>query len=82
MQAGGPLVTGQPSPNGLSPVTEKYTVTVAGQPATVNYLGLAPTLIGVYQLNFVIPSVAAGDRQLVVNIGGTASNAALISVAN
>ncbi len=82
VQAGGPLVTGQPSPNGLSPVTEKYTVTVAGQPATVNYLGLAPTLIGVYQLNFVIPSVAAGDRQLVVNIGGTASNAALISVAN
>jgi uncharacterized protein (TIGR03437 family) len=81
VQAAGAWVTGHPSPNGLSPVTENYSVTVAGQPAVVNYIGLTPTLIGVYQVNFVIPQVAAGDRNLVVTINGTASNAALITVA-
>jgi uncharacterized protein (TIGR03437 family) len=82
VQAAGAWVTGYPSRNGLSSVTENYSVTVAGQPAVVNYIGLAPTEIGVYQVNFVIPKVAAGDRNLVVTINGTASNAALISVAN
>jgi uncharacterized protein (TIGR03437 family) len=82
VQAAGAWVTGYPSPDGLSSVTENYSVTVAGQTAVVNYIGLAPTQIGVYQVNFVIPKVAAGNRNLVVTINGTASNAALISVAN
>ena len=82
VKAAGSWLTGHPSPSGLSPVTETYGVTVGGQPAVVNYFGLAPTLIGVYQLNFVIPQVAAGDRALVVTVGGTASNSALITVAN
>jgi uncharacterized protein (TIGR03437 family) len=82
VQAAGAWVTGSASPNGLSPVTENYSVTVGGQPAVVNYIGLAPTLVGAYQVNFVIPKVAAGDRGLVLTIDGTASNTALISVAN
>jgi uncharacterized protein (TIGR03437 family) len=83
VQAAGPWLTGHPSPaNGPSPVTENYSVTVGGVAAVVNYIGLAPTLIGVYQVNFVIPKVAAGDRGLVVTINGTASNSGLINVAN
>jgi uncharacterized protein (TIGR03437 family) len=83
VQAAGPLVTGSASPNGLSPVIETVKVTVGGQTATVvNYTGLTPTLVGVYQVNFVIPQVGAGDRNLVLAIGGTASAATTISIAN
>ena len=79
----GPLVTGAGSPGGLSPVTgTPVSVTVAGVPATVNYIGLTPTLVGVYQVNFVIPQVAPGDDNLVVSIAGGTSPAAVITVAN
>ena len=79
----GPLVTGAGSPGGLSPVTgTPVSVTVAGVPATVNYIGLTPTLVGVYQVNFVIPQVAPGDNNLVVSIAGGTSPAAVITVAN
>jgi uncharacterized protein (TIGR03437 family) len=82
VNAAGSLTTGHASPNGLSPVTESVLVTVGGVTAAVNYLGLTPTLVGLYQANIVVPQVAAGDRALVITIGGTASASALISVAN
>ncbi len=78
--AAGALTTGHASPNGLSPVTENYTVTVGGVQAIGNYLGLTPTLVGVYQLDFVIPQVGSGDRNLIVTINGTPSNTAVMSV--
>jgi uncharacterized protein (TIGR03437 family) len=81
--AAGPWTTGAASPNGLSPVTgAPVSVTVAGVQATVNYIGLTPTLVGVYQVNFVIPKVAAGDRFMAISIAGTTSPLALITVAN
>ena len=78
----GPWISGHASPNGLSPVTEAATITVGGIAATVNYLGLTPTLVGLYQANFVVPQVAAGDRTLLITVGGTVSAGALMSVAN
>jgi len=83
VQAAGPLVTGSASPNGLSPVVESVKVTVGGQTATVvNYTGLTSTLVGVYQVNFVIPQVGAGERNLVLTINGTASAVTTVSIAN
>lgn len=79
----GPLVTGAYSPLGLSPVvqTGATTVTVGGVQATVNYIGLTGMLVGVYQANFVVPSVAVGNRNLVITINGKASAATTLSVA-
>jgi len=78
----GPLVTGSASPNGLSPVTESTQVTVAGVAATaINYTGLTPTLVGAYQVNFVIPQVAVGDHTVTLTINGVASNNTVISIA-
>ncbi len=82
VNAAGPWNTGHASPNGSSPVTESVGITVGGQTAVVNYVGLTPTLVGLYQANFVIPQIAAGDRNLVISVGGTASAPALISVSN
>jgi len=83
VNAAGPLMSGTGSPSGLSPVTgTPVLVTVAGVTAKVTYIGLTPTLVGLYQVNFVVPQVAAGDRTLVVSIGGVASAGALISVSN
>jgi uncharacterized protein (TIGR03437 family) len=81
VNASGPLTTGAGSPKGLSPVAASYTVTVGGVAATtINYLGLTPGSIGLYQANFVLPAVAAGDRAVVITISGQASNNPLIAV--
>lgn len=81
VNASGPLTTGAGSPKGLSPVSGPFTVTVGGVAATtINYLGLTPLSIGLYQANFVLPTVAAGDRALVITISGQASNNPLIAV--
>ena len=83
VNAAGPLVTGSASPNGLSPVVETVQVMVGGQVATmVPYTGLTPTLVGCYQLNFVIPQVSAGTRNLILTINGTASAVTTISIAD
>ena len=78
----GTLVTGAPTPAGLSPVSGAYTVKVSGNSAIVNYMGLTPGSIGLYQANFVVPKVAAGDHPLVITIAEQNSNNPLISVSN
>jgi uncharacterized protein (TIGR03437 family) len=81
VKAAGPLVSGAASPSGLSPVTgAPVLVTVGGATASVSYIGLTPTLVGLYQVNFAVPKVASGDRNLVISIGGVASDPALITV--
>ena len=82
VNAAGTLVTGSPAPSGLSPVSGPYTITVSGNAATVDYIGLTPLGIGLYQANFVVPKVAAGDHPLVITISGLASNNPLIAVSN
>ena len=82
VNASGPLVTGAPTPGGLSPVTGADTVKVSGVAATINYMGLTPSSIGLYQANFVVPKVAAGDHPVVISIAGENSNNPLIAVSN
>jgi uncharacterized protein (TIGR03437 family) len=82
VNAAGPLVTGGPTPAGLSPVSGPNTVKVNGVDATTTYVGLTPGSIGLYQANFVIPKVAAGDHPLVITISGQSSNNPLIAVSN
>jgi uncharacterized protein (TIGR03437 family) len=40
--------------------------------ATVTYSGLAPTLVGLYQFNFVVPNIADGDYPINFSLGGQA----------
>jgi uncharacterized protein (TIGR03437 family) len=65
----------QPVP--LLPVS----VTVGGLPALLESSELAPGLIGITQVTFVVPStVPAGVQPVVVTVGGVASQAANLNV--
>jgi uncharacterized protein (TIGR03437 family) len=84
---GGPVtggkVTSGAATAGAYQISGASSVTLDGKAATVNYIGLTPGSIGLYQVNFVVPSgVAAGNRNLVITIAGTASNNPLVSVSN
>lgn len=49
-------------------------------PVTVQYAGLAPGLVGLYQFNLVVPSVPAGSHSLTFNFGGQAGTQKLYVV--
>jgi len=78
--AAGPWITGSASPGGASPVTENYSLTVGGNAAQVQYVGLAPGFVGLYQANFKVPTLTAGSYQMVLTVGGVSSNAASVVV--
>jgi uncharacterized protein (TIGR03437 family) len=82
VNAAGPLVTGSPAPNGLSNITGSSAVTVGSIPATVDYIGLTPGSIGLYQVNFVVPSIAKGTYPVQITIAGQVSNKPVITVGN
>ncbi|MGD0302659.1 MAG: hypothetical protein ABSE86_36785 [Bryobacteraceae bacterium] len=77
----GTWATGDPSPDGKSPVTSTNSITVNGKAAQVMYVGLSGGSVGLYQANFVIPQVVAGDHPLVITVNGVKSNSAAISIA-
>jgi uncharacterized protein (TIGR03437 family) len=59
-----------------------YSVTVAGEPATVDFIGLTSGQVGMAEADIHVPDdLAAGDYPVVITIGGQPSNAAIISVA-
>jgi len=66
----------------ISSTLANATVTLGGIPATVNFAGLAPGFVGLYQVNALVPSsVAPGSAvSLVLSIDGVSSNTATIAV--
>jgi uncharacterized protein (TIGR03437 family) len=70
----------QPSPH-LSHTLVKPTVTIGGQPAEVQFSGLAPYFSGLYQVNAVVPAgIAAGVQKVVLSINGIESPPANLPV--
>jgi uncharacterized protein (TIGR03437 family) len=56
-------------------------VSLAGLPCDISYAGLAPTLVGVYQVNFrVPPNAPSGVQNLILSVGGAASPAVTVPV--
>ncbi len=75
--------TGSPSPS--KPAAETTTmplVTIGGAPAAVQFSGLAPQEIGVYQVNALVPAGSAIGSAVPVSlsIGGVTSNTVTIAV--
>jgi uncharacterized protein (TIGR03437 family) len=57
-------------------------VTLNGESATVQFAGLSPGFVGLYQVNFQVPATAnSGDLTLVVSQAGVTSNATKLTVA-
>ncbi|MBI4464842.1 MAG: hypothetical protein HY647_09085, partial [Acidobacteria bacterium] len=73
--------SGQPPPlEPLSRTTFLVTATMGGVPATVVFAGLAPDLVGVYQVNAQVPEGVSGTVPLVLTVGGIASNEVTLEV--
>jgi uncharacterized protein (TIGR03437 family) len=53
-------------------------------PATLSYSGLAPSAVGLYQFNVVVPNITASDAiPLIFKLGGTSGSQTLfVSVQN
>ena len=59
-----PVADGAPAPTALLARTvTQPSVRVGGNPATVFYSGLAPGLVGVYQVNAILPAGDLGRRR-------------------
>jgi uncharacterized protein (TIGR03437 family) len=55
-----------------------FQISIGGAPAMVQYAGLAPNAVGLYQFNVVIPNISASDTASVTfSIGGVSGTQAL-----
>jgi adhesin/invasin len=76
-----PVLTGAAAPiRTIANTLAQTTATIGGVAATVPFSGLAPGYVGLGQVNLLVPNVPAGDQQVIVTIGGVASNPAMIAV--
>ena len=66
----------------LSPTTSPATVTIGGMAATVDFAGLAPNFVGLYQVNARVPALATRGNAVPVrvSIGGSTSNTVTIAI--
>ena len=77
------VATGAPAPSDPpSQVVVLVTVTIGGLPAAVDFAGLAPGFVGLYQVNARVPEgVAPGsDVPVVITQEGVPSNTVTIAV--
>jgi uncharacterized protein (TIGR03437 family) len=60
---------------------QPVTVLVGGLPAHIQFAGIPPDLVGVTQINFVVPAgLAPGTQPVAVSIGGVLSPAANLTI--
>jgi uncharacterized protein (TIGR03437 family) len=75
--------SGAPAPTDpLAETPAKPTVTIGGAPATVQFSGLVPGLVGEYQVNVQVPAGSATGNAVpvVVAMGGVVSNTVTMAV--
>jgi uncharacterized protein (TIGR03437 family) len=68
---------------GQNKLVSSFQITIGGMSATVNYEGLTPNNIGLYQFNVVVPAAASGAAPLTFTLNGTSGTQTLnIAVGN
>jgi uncharacterized protein (TIGR03437 family) len=73
--------TGAPAPGKpFARLVDAVTATIDGQNAEVTFAGLSPGSVGLFQVNVRVPSVTAGDRPLIISVGGNPSNSENITI--
>ena len=59
--------------SGLTSLSGSLAISIGGTPATINYAGLAPGVVGLYQFNMVVPAIlTTGDLPVVGTLNGIA----------
>ncbi|MBZ5608225.1 MAG: hypothetical protein LAP38_08210 [Acidobacteriia bacterium] len=61
----------------LAKAATAATLTIGGADANVAFAGVTPQTVGVYQVNFTVPTGAQGTQPLVLTVGGVSSTAAV-----
>ncbi len=75
------VAPGAPSPaDPLAFAVNGATLQVGDAPANVLFTGLTPGFVGLAQINFQVPELAAGDYPLTVTIDGVPSNSPLLRI--
>lgn len=70
----GTKVAGQIA-SGQTALVNPFTMSIGGSAAIVSYAGLAPSLVGVYQINAAVPAnLAFGDQRVLTALNGIANN--------
>ncbi len=65
---------GAPGSPNLATTTTTPVVTIGGKPATVQFSGLTPPYVGLYQINVQVPTgLTAGNQPITIAIGGATS---------
>jgi uncharacterized protein (TIGR03437 family) len=76
-----PVANGAAAPaKPLSKALAAAQAKIGGSAAEIQFLGLAPGLVGISQMNLLVPDVGAGEQPLEVNIGGVAANTSILSI--
>jgi minor extracellular serine protease Vpr len=83
----GPIDGGNPASGTATPTDRLYNtqsvpeVTIGGIPAAVEFSGLAPGFVALYQVNVVVPGgLPAGEHDVVIRIGGATGSAGKLLV--
>jgi uncharacterized protein (TIGR03437 family) len=67
----------------LANVLNQPTLTINGNTVPILFAGLAPGFVGVYQINFQVPSpLADGNYPLIISQSGVSSNQTILPVKN
>ena len=76
-----PIPSGSAAPQDpLIGVVAPISATVGGQAAEIIFSHMAPGMVGVLQVNLRMPGLVPGDYPLVVEIGASTSNVAMVAV--
>ncbi|HTK76116.1 MAG TPA: choice-of-anchor V domain-containing protein, partial [Gemmataceae bacterium] len=62
---------------GLTAIQPQPVMRIGGTTVTLQYAGLTPGLIGLYQFNVVVPTLAPGEYPLTIDTGGVSANSGL-----
>jgi uncharacterized protein (TIGR03437 family) len=73
--------TGEAAPLQSLPIAASSELLVGGVPARIEYLGFAPSWVGLYQLNFRVPALPDGAHQIDLKVGDWHAKEASLQVA-
>lgn len=76
-----PAASGQPAPTPAATTISSVLANIGGSPAVVEFSGLAPGFVGLYQVNLLVPAgTPAGNQDLVISVNGVPSNTVTLPV--
>ena len=70
-----------PPPGAVPATTSTVTLTVGGRSVTPTFAGLSPGAVGLYQVNFIVPTdLAEGNHPVILTIAGKTSNTVTLPI--